>query len=201
MITVFRSFSPDSNNALKFVKSEDIPFVEELESKLFDYFYKRTIVSKNRITRFGYEGCISPVYFCESKDTTLFEYSYWLLKNTSELSKGIRISTIKCKINHTNDFQQIDVEGLGSGLRNQIMDIADPNYENAHTWMKSLTNLPDLITYNSIRDPSPGGKNYSIYSGKISDISFVSTSIVNFDPSHPDSVRFLDEKKYIKPIK
>lgn len=201
MITVFRSFSPDNNNALKFVKSEDIPFVEELDSKLFDYFYKKTAVTKHRLTRFGYEGCVSPLYFCENRDTTLFEYSYWLLKNTSELSKGIRVSTLTCKINHENDFEQIDIEGLEVKLRNKIMDISDTNYRNAHTWMTGLKKIPDVIAYNSIRDPSPGGKNFSIYSGNIEDISILKTSVVNFDKARPDSVQFIDGKRFITPIR
>lgn len=196
---VYRAFSLEKNNALKFVKQEDLQFVDELEEKLFGYFFNKTIITKDRETRFGIEGNPSLVYFCEDRLTTYYEYAYWLLKTPNILSKGVKISVMSCTILHKEEAIIKRVEDLDEHVKNKIMDISDRNYINAHKWVKEMSELPDLIIYNSIRYSLGAGKNFAHFEGVIKDIAFVDFDTAILRDKNENCLELLKAKQRIIP--
>jgi hypothetical protein len=196
---VFRAFSHEVNNSLKFVKQEDLPYMDELESKLFDYFFKRTLITKDRETRFGIEGNPALLYFCEDKLTTYYEYGYWLLKTPKILAKGVKVSLISCELSHEDSALIINIETLDVNLKNKIMDINDKSYIGAHAWIKNMSPRPDLIIYNSIRYTAGDGRNFAHIRGHIDDISFVEFETAILNNQQENTLDLLKSKRKITP--
>ena len=172
------------------------------EATFFYNYVCKQPVDAGSVTRFGFFGCpIRPLYLCEMEPTTLFEYAYWLLKNPSDIHKGIKAYTYEIEMEKKLNF--IDVEQLQE--KSQIMDLSDTQYQNAHGYIKKLDSLPDYIRYGSIRNPTPGGTNYAYYYGNIEKYKITKILTITQSHSSPDKEVVVTDQnnksQVIRPIK
>lgn len=174
------------------------------KSDIFYNYYCGLPVDHTCITRFGFLNCSQrPLYLSEVLDTTLYEYTYWLLKNSHELN----LSPIRAYI------YKIDMSKMGNfiDLTNhpdlkQLMDMSDVNYTHSHSFMKNLQNLPDFVIYPSIRTPHIGSLNFAYFRGSIDDNSICSILSISKDNKHPtDRVHIVSNdggiNNFYKPLK
>lgn len=174
------------------------------KNDVFYNYYCGLPVDKTCITRFGYLNCPKrPLYLSEVLDTTLYEYTYWLLKNSHELNIGpIRAYIYKLDMskmeNSINLINHPDIK--------KLMDIVDVNYTNAHMFMRNLQVLPDFVIYPSIRTPHNGSINFAYFNGDIDDHSICSILSISKDNKQPtDRVHIVSNdgtiNKFYKPVK
>ena len=114
------------------------------------------------MTRFGPEGFSKrPLYASEKDDTTYYEFSYWKLKDwESEYRMLTKAYLLKFDFNPQS--KPIDIQKESD--KDQILSRS--TYKYSHKWIHRLKNIPESITYPSVRDPNPGGINFAIYDGK-----------------------------------
>lgn len=175
-MALYRTFSVMRHtNILKFVQPGDLAAVKNFIPKedIFYQYLSGKAVTSDCETRFGYVGCpVRPLYLSESKETTYYEFAYWLLKKPSEIKNGVRIATVEVDIEAFN--LGIHVNDLNIPLRTEVLD--HTTYYHAHEWVKSLDPLPENIVYPSVRNPQAGGTNFAIFKGTLSEHKFL-----NFD--------------------
>lgn len=146
-------------------------------------------VDETCITRFGYKLCRQrPLYLCEVRDTTLLEFTYWVLKNSHELE----ISPIRAYIYEVDmEIKKNIIDLTRHSDCNTIMDLRDTEYKNAHSFVKGLAELPDYIIYPSVRTSDAGSLNYSFFSGEIEKFSIVSILTISKDNKKPKDRVFI----------
>lgn len=154
-----RTLSP----SLKFVtNSRAIPGVVRLfgSKEMIDDVFSRTLpIPSQYQSRFGPPGFWKNVlYSSETKRTTLFEFSYHLLKNPINHDKAINASTFELNLITSNRPIDVSQEANLSQILNRT------NYQDAHVFVNHQNfNQLDIIKYPNVRDPQLGGINYAIF--------------------------------------
>lgn len=172
-MSLYRTFSIMRHSSIfKFLQPGDLVTVEHFIPKddIFYHYLKGQPVTTDCITRFGYLNCpVRPLYLSESPLTTYYEFAYWLLKKPEDVKGGIRIATVEVDI---VDFSPGEVvNNLDSPKKEMVLD--HTTYEHAHEWIKSFDKLPDNVIYPTVRNPNPGGTNFAIFKGNLSQHKFL----------------------------
>lgn len=153
----------DNAPALRFVKrARDIASVIKLlgtKEMIDDVFNRPLPILKIYESRFGPEGFSKNIlYTSEKRDTTLYEYGYHLILDSSLLNRPVYASTYRLSLKTKN--KPIDVQQLPSAA--QVL--SRTSYNASHAWIRTIDAATlDVIQYPNVRDPNPGGLNFAIF--------------------------------------
>ena len=201
-MTLFRCSVLKKRNSNKFLDTPDEVYAvgEVLDEVDWPDHFKRTGgITSQGVTRFGPEGYDTwPLYASEKDDTTFYEFAYWKLKDwENELGMQTNASLIKLEF-HPND-KPINVQTEND--KDKILDIS--TYVHSHQWIKGLANIPESISYPSVRDPHGGGINFAVYEeNAVSNFSFFqSVTMIILDEFNVEVIFPNKTKVTVKPIK
>ena len=99
---------------------------------------------------------------------------------------------------HPND-KPINVQTEND--KDKILDIS--TYVHSHQWIKGFANIPESISYPSVRDPHGGGINFAVYEeNAVSNFSFFqSVTMIILDEFNVEVIFPNKTKVTVKPIK
>ncbi len=186
--------------ALKFVKrTQNISSLIRLlsTSEMIDEVFHRPLpISKTHESRFAPEGFSKNVlYSSDQKETTLFEYGYHLLKNSSLLNIGVYANIYS--LNLLKRFSFLDVSQLP--YASDIL--SKSSYLKAHTWIQAQDlNSLNVIQYPNVHNPDPGGLNFAIFDQSLIQRSAMLPETLVLTPKEDHKILVQSQNKALKVI-
>lgn len=148
--------------ALKFlirVSAASLNALLKHNESVIDEVFKRDLpIPVKHASRFAPHGFNQNViYVSDAKETTIFEYSYHLIKNNVP-SYSLECETFQYTF-CANPSEIIDVASLPN--RDILLNPSD--YSDAQAWVHSLSGPIDTIKYPNVRNSFSAGTNFAVF--------------------------------------